>query len=210
MIDRNPMGQPVPKDFYMGHATSVARSLLGKLLVRSLDGCLMAGVIMETEAYQGEDDLGCHARSGRTPRTQVMYGPCGMAYVYFTYGMHWLLNVVAGRESVPAAVLIRSIQPVAGLDKMMELRHPRRLTADGKPVGDYLNGPAKICQALAVDGKLNGSPLYDPRNGLWIADGGMIIPDAAVETSARIGLFSVPEPWKSIPWRFQVKGQPGG
>lgn len=210
IVDRYPVNIPVAQDFYLGHATAVARSLLGKLLVRRLDGCLMSGVIIETEAYQGEDDLGCHARSGRTPRTQVMYGPCGRAYVYFTYGMHWLLNVVTGSQDVPAAVLIRSIQPVVGLEKMMALRPPRRLTADGKPGTDYLNGPAKLCQALAVDGRLNGSPVYDTQNDLWIADAGIVIPDQDVEKSARIGLFSVPEPWKSIPWRYQIKDAQGG
>jgi DNA-3-methyladenine glycosylase len=97
-------------EFYNRPTLTVARELLGARLVRLLDGVRLAGVITETEAYVGEADLGCHAKAGRTPRTTVMYGPPGRAYVYFTYGMHWLLNAVTEAEGFPAAVLIRADQ----------------------------------------------------------------------------------------------------
>jgi DNA-3-methyladenine glycosylase len=102
--------------FYNRPAVEVARDLLGMRLVRILDGIRISGTIIETEAYAGEYDLACHARAGLTKRTAVMYGPPGRAYVYFTYGMHWLLNAVCLAEGDPAAVLIRAIEPEEGLD----------------------------------------------------------------------------------------------
>ncbi len=158
----------------------------------------MAGLILETEAYQGEDDLGCHASAGMTPRTAVMYGPPGHAYVYFTYGMHWLLNAVTDSEGTPAAVLIRAIYPVEGEDLMAENR------AYNAGVSGWTDGPAKLTQALAVDGGLNTVDLCSRTSGLWI-ENGTSVPDDQVERKPRVGLNSVPEPWRSIPWRFVVK-----
>ncbi len=184
----------------------VARSLLGKVLLRRLPAGLAAGVISEVEAYQGEDDLGCHARAGKTPRTTVMYGPPGRAYVYFTYGMHWLLNAVTGEENSPAAVLIRSVIPVAGMDLLCQFRpHPTRWSAEHPELG-WTDGPAKLCKAFAIDGALNGVDLCDTSNGLWIADG-REVGNALVVTGPRVGLFTVPEPWKSIPWRWRILPQ---
>ena len=94
----------------------MARELLGCRLVRQLNGDRLAGIVVEAEAYIGEQDQACHAKVGKTPRTQVMYGPAGFSYVYFTYGMHWMLNVVTAKEGFPAAVLIRAIQPVEGIE----------------------------------------------------------------------------------------------
>ncbi len=129
-------------------------------LVRLLDGVRLSGIITETEAYIGEEDLGCHARSGRTPRNAVMYGPPGFAYVYFTYGMHWMLNAVTQAPGFPAAVLLRAIQPREGAEIMLARRQGR----------DTL-GPAKLTQALGVDAILNGADLCDPGSGLWIEAG---------------------------------------
>src|SRR5512139_559864 len=109
-----PPGYRLPRDFFARDTVLVARELLGKNLVRVQNGQRLGGAILETEAYNGEVDLGCHARAGRTPRTQVMYGPPGHAYVYFTYGMHWMLNFVTQEEGFPAAVLIRAILPLEG------------------------------------------------------------------------------------------------
>jgi DNA-3-methyladenine glycosylase len=145
----------VEENFYIRPATDVARDLLGMRLVRMMDGIRIAGTIVETEAYVGEHDLACHARHGRTPRTAVMYGPPGRAYVYFTYGMHWLLNAVCLPEGEPAAVLIRAIQPLEGLDVIAARRN-------GQPPVRWTDGPGKICQALGIDGTLNGSSLTDP------------------------------------------------
>ena len=112
----------LPRSFYARPTLAVARDLLGMRLVRPQDGLRLAGIILETEAYIGETDLGCHAHSGRSRRNAVMYGPAGFAYVYFTYGMHWLLNAVTEREDFPAAVLIRAIQPVEGVEATASAR----------------------------------------------------------------------------------------
>ncbi|MCB2213904.1 DNA-3-methyladenine glycosylase [bacterium] len=185
------------RDFYDRPALDVARDLLGCRLVRLQSGERLAGLILETEAYQGEEDLGCHASAGRTPRTAVMYGPPGHAYVYFTYGMHWLLNAVTDGEGTPSAVLIRALLPVEGIDRMAENR-PYNAGKRG-----WTDGPAKLTQALAIDKAFNTLDLCMPDGDLWI-EPGEAVPDDAVARSARIGLNSVPEPWRSIPWRFEV------
>jgi len=185
---------PLLREFYARPTLTVARELLGMRLVRLLDGVRLSGLILETEAYIGETDLGCHAKAGRTHRTAVMYGPPGHAYVYFTYGMHWLLNAVTEPAGFPAAVLLRAIQPLEGLERISLHRQGR----------DCL-GPAKLTQALAVDGAFNGFDLCDPSSGLWI-EAGQPQPDSAVLTGPRVGLYTVPEPWKSVPWRFRTSG----
>ncbi|GAB4462017.1 MAG: DNA-3-methyladenine glycosylase [Anaerolineales bacterium] len=184
----------LPREFYNRPTLTVARELLGARLVRVLDGVKLVGLITETEAYIGEKDLGCHAKAGRTPRTQVMYGAPGHAYVYFTYGNHWLLNAVTEREGFPAAVLIRAIQPVEGVE-VMQTRRGGRDTF----------GPGKLCQAMGIGKGENGVDLTEPGSGLWI-EAGVSVPNSLVTKSARVGLNNVPEPWKSKPWRFLVKG----
>jgi DNA-3-methyladenine glycosylase len=192
----------LPRSFFDRPATQVAPALLGAHLVRRLPGGLIVTCIVETEAYLGEEDLGCHAHAGRTARNAVMYGPPGHAYVYFTYGMHWMLNAVTGAEGEPAAVLIRAIQPLEG-QNMMERNRPMLA---GKP--GWLDGPAKLTQALAIDRTLNAVDLCDAGGDLFIAVGQTISPQF-ISASARIGLYSVPEPWKSIPWRFTVRQDAG-
>lgn len=185
-------------EFYDRPVVEAARALLGMRLVRLLpDGTRISGEIIETEAYDGEQDLACHARAGRTPRTQVMYGPPGRAYVYFTYGMHWLLNCVCAGEGYPAAVLLRAIRPLEGLEQVAARR-------SGVPKAHWCDGPGKVCQALAVDGALNGADLCSSAAGLWI-EAGQPPSDAAVRCGPRVGIQSVPEPWRSIPWRFRVE-----
>ena len=184
---------PLPREFYARPTLTVARELLGMRLVRLQEGVRLSGLILETEAYIGETDLGCHAKAGRTRRNAVMYGPPGHAYVYFTYGMHWMLNAVTGPEGFPAAVLLRAIQPLEGTDLILLRRQGR----------DCL-GPAKLTQALSLDGAFNGADLTYPASGLWI-EAGQPQPESAVLTGPRVGLYTVPEPWKSIPWRFRVK-----
>ena len=184
------MAIPLPRDFYRRSALIVARELLGARLVRLDDGMRLSGFITETEAYVGEEDLGCHAKAGRTARTAIMYGPPGHAYVYFTYGMHWLLNAVTNEVGSPAAVLIRAIVPQEGIELMSERR--------GRPGYD---GPAKLTQALAIGRAENGADLTRKASGLWI-EPGIKIARRRVQTGPRIGLNTVPEPWKSKPWRF--------
>jgi len=186
--------KPLPRSFYNRPTLTVARELVGARLVRILDGHKLVGLIAETEAYISEKDLACHAKAGRTPRTQVMYGKPGHAYVYFTYGNHWMLNAVTERAGFPAAVLIRAIQPVEGMDMMSRRRHGRDTF-----------GPGKLTQAMGIAKSENGVDLTESAGGLWI-EAGVPVPNSRVTKSPRVGLYSVPEPWKSKPWRFVVKG----
>ncbi len=183
------------RELYHRPALEVARDLLGCRLVRVQSGHRMSGLILETEAYQGEEDLGCHASAGLTPRTSTMYGPPGHAYVYFTYGMHWLLNAVADGEGTPAAVLIRAIQPDEGQLLMAENRPKNANRAD------WTDGPAKLTQALGIQSTFNGIDLCSQQDSLWI-ENGRTIQEKYIKRTPRIGLTSVPEPWRSIPWRL--------
>ena len=186
---------PLPISFYDRPTLTVARELLGMRLVRILNGVKLAGLISETEAYIGQEDLACHARAGRTPRTAPMFGPPGRAYVYFTYGNHWMLNVVTEEEGFPAAVLIRAIQPLEGIEVMMERRGGRDTF-----------GPGKLTQALGITKNENQVNLTETTPGLWI-EAGKFIPDKSVTLGPRVGLNKTPEPWLSKPWRFLVDTQ---
>jgi DNA-3-methyladenine glycosylase len=163
-------------------------------LVRLEGGERTAGIIVETEAYIGEDDLGCHAHVGYTPRTRVLFGPPGRAYVYFTYGNYWMLNFVAEREGFPAAVLIRGIVPTEGIERIARRR-------EGRAREHWTDGPGKICIALAINRAQNDIDLCVPEAELFV-EYGEPISDSCVTIGPRVGLNSVPEPWKSIPWRF--------
>jgi DNA-3-methyladenine glycosylase len=186
------------RDFFSQDTLLVARLLLGKRLVRRLEGRRLAGCIVETEAYIGEEDKGCHASVGRTQRNEVMFGPPGHAYVYFTYGMHWMFNVVTEVEGFPAAVLIRALEPLEGVAEMVRNRK-------GRAVFDLCSGPAKLTQALGITRALNGADLCVRRGAeIWIEDAPPIL-DADVATGPRIGLNNIPEPWQSIQWRFYVQ-----
>lgn len=184
------------RSFFEQPTLQVARQLLGTRLVRLQDGQRLAGIIVETEAYRGETDQGCHARAGLTSRTKVMYGAAGHAYVYFTYGMHWMLNFVTEAQGLPAAVLIRAVRPVEGLKWISARRN-------GQPFERWADGPAKLCQAFGIDGSLNGIDLCEEHTLLFV-EVAHSVPDPTVTTGPRVGLNSVPEPWKSIPWRFLV------
>jgi DNA-3-methyladenine glycosylase len=186
--------------FFAGPTRQLAQALLGCRLVRRWNGQRISGLIVEAEAYLGETDLACHARVGRTARNAMMYGRPGLAYVYFTYGMHWMLNVVSEAEDFPAAVLIRALEPQEGIDVMLELRPvPRPL--------ELCRGPAKLTQALRIDQALNGVDLCSRRGDLWI-EAGVPVPARSIMRGPRVGLFTTPEPWKSKPWRYWVKGNP--
>ena len=200
------MPNKLPRDFYGRSARTVAQALLGKKLVRSLNGRLLSGIIVETEAYCDGDapDLACHAdksNKGRpTPRTAVMFGPPGYSYVYFTYGIHWLFNVVTGRDGQPNAVLIRALEPVDGIAEMTKRRGKRPLT-------QLASGPAKLTQALAIDKSHNSANLCQPDGVIWIEDA-PVVPQSQIATGPRIGLGKTPEPWFSIPWRYWLVGNP--
>lgn len=185
------------RPFFARPTLEVARDLLGQLLVRIEADGPVGGVIRETEAYIGEEDLACHAKAGRTARTAVMYGAPGHAYVYFNYGMHWLFNIVTEPEGKPAAVLVRAIEPVFGLEKIQARRR-------GRPRAEWTNGPAKLCQALGIDKTQDGLDLCSPHSPLFIARQ----PSGTnwrVTQTPRVGLNNVPEPWKSRLWRFVLE-----
>lgn len=156
-----------------------APALLGWDLV-SMTG--MRARIVETEAYRTPDDPGCHAHRGQTPRTAVMFGPPGRAYVYFTYGNHWMLNIVAHEEGDAAAILIRAAIPLEGLAQMKENRfHSQKVQTDA----NLLSGPGKICRAFQIDGTLNGIDLFDNRSPIWFEPGEEV---KSVIVGPRIGL----------------------
>ena len=192
--------EPLPRNFYARRTQTVARELLGCRLVRQLNGVRLSGVIVEAEAYIGESDLACHAKAGKTQRTAVMYGLAGFSYVYFTYGMHWMLNVVTEGKDFPAAVLLRAIEPLEGIEEMQRLRGGKEIRLIGK-------GPACLTQALGITRAENGLDLCARDSGLWIEQG-ETIPKRNVAVSPRIGLGKTPEPWLSNPWRYFVAGSP--
>jgi len=203
------MPAPLPRAFYERPTLTIARDLLGRVLARlTPDGALLRGRIVEAEAYVGEEDKACHARAGRTPRTDVMYGPPGFAYVYLTYGMHHMLNVVTEAEGRPAAVLLRAVEPLEGLEWMARARRNgagvdgsgRARVPELRP-HQLASGPGKLCQAYGLDLDHNRTDL---RGGeLWIEEGASV-PKGRIATSARIGCETAAAPWDLIPWRFYV------
>lgn len=190
---RSRLAPPLPESFYDRDTELVARDLLGAILECHTPEGIAAGRIVETEAYLGEHDLACHAAVGRTTRTAPLYGPPGIAYVYFIYGMYWCFNAVTRAEHEPSAVLVRAVEPVTGLELMRRRRpHARRDT-------DLTNGPGKLCLALGIDGRQNWNPLQRPP--LLIRAGEAVV-DSEVEVTPRIGITKSAE-W---PLRWVVKG----
>jgi DNA-3-methyladenine glycosylase len=188
----------LPRSFFLRRTELVARDLLGCLLVRQSNGARLSGRIVEAEAYRGEEDLACHAKAGRTKRTEIMYGPPGFAYVYFTYGMHWMLNVVAEKEGFPAAVLIRAVEPIEGIEVMRRLRGMDEISL-------LCKGPGRLTQAMAIQKAENGLDLCEKASFLRI-EPGVKPKDREIIASPRIGLGKTPEPWLSILWRFHIGG----
>jgi DNA-3-methyladenine glycosylase len=187
-------GAAVAATFYARPTEEVARGLLGRILVSDIGGRdrQTAGRIVEVEAYLGPHDPACHAYNHRrTARTEPLYGPPGTAYVYFTYGMHWCLNAVTETLDFPAAVLIRALEPIAGVDTMRRRRGTEPLCA----------GPARLCQAMGITGAVNGVSLQ--RGRLRIVDG-PAPRKAEIVAGPRIGITQAAD-W---PLRFYLKGSP--
>ncbi len=174
-------------------SSSVARALLGFKLVRTINGHQLTGLIVETEAYD-QADAASHSYRGQTPRTAVMFGPPGRAYVYFTYGMHYCFNVVTGPEGYGSAVLIRALEPLEGINIMQQNRGL-------DDVHNLTNGPAKLCQALSIDNKLNGHNLS--KGALKLMPGAKIPPSQIVKRP-RIGISRDTH----RQWRFYLKDNP--
>jgi DNA-3-methyladenine glycosylase len=196
----------VERSDLLGSPVTVAPWLLNKVLARGE----RAGRIVEVEAYHGANDAASHAYRGLTPRTAIMFGPPGFLYVYFTYGMHWCANVVCGPDGEAAAVLIRALAPLTGLDEMWEARPAARLERD------LCNGPAKLCQALGITGDDNGADLLGARRraraATPAADGTSEVrllddgtpPPRRPGRGTRIGIREATEKR----WRFWVPGDP--
>lgn len=179
----------------------MARNLLSTLVVRKVDGDLLVGRIVETEAYVGPADLASHARAGLTRRTAPMYGPVGHAYVYLVYGMHDCMNVVArAEEAVAGAVLVRALEPVAGVESMRARRG-----RVGDPDARLCSGPARLTQALAIDRRLNGHDLTSAAD-LWLAAGEGLRPAESVDSGPRIGVDYAGADWAGRPYRFWLTG----
>lgn len=168
-----------------------AKKLLGCQLARNIDGQKIIGTIVETEAYD-QSDAASHSYRGQTPRTKVMFGPPGRAYVYFTYGMHYCFNIVCGKKGHGSAVLIRAVEPTYGIELM---RKKRRI----EDIHKLTNGPAKLCQAFGIDLSLNGHDVSSPP--LQILPGKEVASIDIVETT-RVGISRDTQ----RPWRFYIKG----
>src|SRR6185295_8424399 len=164
--------------FYRKPTLEVAASLLGKVLVRRLNGKNLAGKIVETEAYVGPEDLACHASKGKTPRTAIMFENGGCAYVYMIYGFYFCLNTVTEAEGYPAAVLIRAVEPLENIPVMRRLRYnPQHDT-------NIASGPGKLCMALSIDKGLNAVDLAG--KVLWIEERGLEV--GTIDRGPRIGV----------------------
>lgn len=171
------MRKKLDSTFFNRKPQIVARDLLGKYIVRRIGGKEIALMITETEAYDGQHDLACHARSGKTLRNAPMFAKPSTIYVYFTYGMHWMLNLVCREEHYPAAALIRG----AGA----------------------ISGPARLTKALGIDKRLN-TMILGKASGLWVEDRGARIPARAIKRTSRIGV-DYAGAWALKPWRFVLK-----
>lgn len=185
----------LPRSFYDRDTAIVARELLGAILECESPEGTTAGRIVETEAYLGEHDPACHAAAGLTSRTTPLYGAPGTAYVYFIYGRYWCVNAVTRATGLPSAVLIRAVEPLAGIEHM-RARRPRARTEH-----ELTNGPAKLCLAMAIDGRHNGISLLRPP---LVIRAGDPVADRDVVVTPRIGITKAAE-W---PLRWLVRGSP--
>ncbi|MGH9876077.1 MAG: DNA-3-methyladenine glycosylase [Nitrososphaerales archaeon] len=186
-----PSAHVIEREFYKRNTVDVAKDLLGKMLVRVIDGKIVSGTIVESEAYRSTDDPASHSYRGKTERNSVMFGEVGHAYIYFTYGNHYCLNIVAKDDTTPAgAVLIRAIEPIEGISFMRRYRKttdPYNLTS----------GPGKLTQALKVTKRQNGVDVTK-KEELYIVNGKHIKESEIVATS-RIGIrVALDKPWRFL------------
>lgn len=180
------MNKKLPLKSYNQPTLKVAKELLGKYLVHKINNKILIGKITETEAYVGLEDKASHASRGKTPRTELMFGNAGKAYIYLIYGMYYCFNIVTEDKNYPAAVLIRSLEPISGFKKN-----------DSK----LMNGPGKLCREMKIDKKLNGIKLNG--NKLYIAEGEKITP-CQIKNAKRIGIDYAGK-YKHKLWRFYIE-----
>ena len=190
-----PAVRPLPRAFFERDPRAVAPELLNKILVRD-DG--RAGRIIEVEAYCGAEDPAAHTFRGPTRRNRTMFGPAGHMYVYFTYGMHWCCNTVCGLEGQGWGVLLRAIAPIAGIDRMRDARGGTRSDRE------LANGPAKLAQAMGIDGSFDGADLVLGDRGVRVGTDGMA-PPATPRTGPRVGISRA----KDFPWRWRIPERTG-
>ena len=188
----------LPREFLNRPAPEVAPGLLGCVLEHESPEGLVAVRLTEVEAYNGEEDPASHAYRGRTPRNAVMYGPAGYAYVYFTYGMHFCVNVSCMPPGTASAVLIRAGQVIAG-EELARRRRPAR-----GPDRDLARGPARLCQALGIDRALNGADFCDPASPLRLRTRSSSVEKQTICTGPRVGVSA----GATVPWRFWLDGEP--
>lgn len=187
--------EALPKQFYQCPTIELTEKLLGKVFVRILaDGTQLAGRIVETEAYLQYGDEACHAWRGKTARNAMMFCDTGTLYVYFTYGNHYMLNIVTEPEGTAGAVLIRAMEPLDGIAFMQQQRNTEKLT-------NLMSGPGKLTQALAIERSCNGRSLFDGE--FFVADAPSV-PSHQIGTSGRIGISRSTD----LPWRKFIIGNP--
>ena len=182
------------RTFFKRDTATVARELLGKKLLRRFGDHFLVGFINEVEAYYGENDSASHASRGPTPRSSVMFGPPGIAYIYFIYGMHYMFNIVTEKEGVAGAVLIRSVSPQVGIEQMIANRNGARR--------NVANGPARLCQAFLIDRGINNLDLTAGET-LWLENGPKI-PETHIQALPRIGIEYAHEKDRTAHLRFVV------
>jgi DNA-3-methyladenine glycosylase len=190
----------LPREFFDRPAAQVAPSLLGCVLVQDSPQGSVAAAIVETEAYAGESDPASHAFRGQTPRTAVMFGPPGHAYVYFTYGMHFCVNLVCCPAGQASAVLLRAGRVIDG-EALAALRRAGRAPVTER---ELARGPGKLCQALGIDRSLDGADVCDPASPLRICGPVAAVPATSVSSGRRVGVSRAAE----VEWRFWIEGDP--
>jgi DNA-3-methyladenine glycosylase len=195
-----PNKRKLGRAFYKREVTVVARKLLGKILVKNDTKYPLAGKIVEVEAYHGDFDQAAHSYGGKTKRTEIMFKEGGYLYVYFTYGAHYCCNVVTGKNGQGTAVLIRALEPLVNLEKMVKNRFGRKLR-NQKEIFNLTSGPGKVCKAFNIDKSFSGIDLSGDK--LYILNGNRIN-ERDIGVSKRIGITRSVD----LPWRFFIKDNP--
>lgn len=190
------MKKVLQQSFYKQDTHIVAKNILGKVLTRRQNNITYTGRITEVEAYVGEDDLACHASKGKTKRTKIMYGAPGHAYVYLIYGMYHCVNIVTEPKNFPAAVLIRALEPLSGIEQMHTLRHTHN-------IHNLTTGPGKLCQAMNITREHNGIDVTKSKE-LYITDDGFSVDEKGIISTPRIGV-EYAKHCAAYPWRYYIK-----